>query len=85
MNLFEKQAAEFTSRHIGPDELETKEMLTVIGVNSLDELVDKTIPSGIRLTKKLNIAEPMSEFEYLAELKNIANKNKTFKSYIGQG
>jgi glycine dehydrogenase len=85
MNLFEKQAAEFTSRHIGPDELETKEMLTVIGVNSLDELVDKTIPSGIRLTKKLDIAEPMSEFEYLAELKNIANKNKIFKSYIGQG
>ena len=85
MNLFEKQAAEFTSRHIGPDELETKEMLTVIGVNSLDELVDKTIPSGIRLTKKLDIAEPMSEFEYLAELKNIANKNKVFKSYIGQG
>lgn len=85
MNLFEKQAAEFTSRHIGPDELETKEMLTVIGVNSLDELVDKTIPSGIRLPKKLDIAEPMSEFEYLAELKNIANKNKIFKSYIGQG
>ena len=85
MNLFEKQAAEFASRHIGPDESETKEMLTAIGVNSLDELIDKTIPAGIRLTKKLDIAEPMNEFEYLTELKDIANKNKVFKSYIGQG
>jgi glycine dehydrogenase len=87
MNLFEKQAAEFASRHIGPDELETKEMLTVIGVNSLDELIDKTIPSGIRLNSPSlgEVGEAMSEFEYLAELKNIANKNKVFKSYIRQG
>jgi len=85
MNLFEKQSADFAKRHIGPDESETKEMLAVIGVHTLDELVDKTIPSAIRLRKKLDIAEPMSESEYLSELKNIANKNKVFKSYIGQG
>ncbi len=85
MNLFEKQSAEFSARHIGPDESETKEMLAAIGVNTLDELIDKTVPSGIRLKEKLDIGEPLSEFEYLAELKNIANKNKVFKSYIGQG
>ena len=85
MNLFEKQSAEFSARHIGPDESETKEMLAAIGVNTLDELIDKTVPSGIRLKGKLDIGEPLSEFEYLAELKNIANKNKVFKSYIGQG
>jgi glycine dehydrogenase len=85
MNLFEKQSAEFSGRHIGPDESETGEMLAVIGVKSLDELMDKTVPSAIRLHKKLDVPEPMSEFEYLAELKNIANKNKAFKSYIGQG
>jgi glycine dehydrogenase len=85
MNLFEKQSSEFVSRHIGPDENETKEMLATIGVASLDELIDKTVPVGIRLKKKLDIAEPISEFEYLTELKKIANKNKVFKSYIGQG
>ena len=85
MNLFEKQSAEFISRHIGPDNEETKEMLAAIGVNSLDELIDKTVPAGIRLQGKLGIAGPMSEFEYLSELKTIANKNKVVKSYIGQG
>lgn len=85
MNLFEKQSADFASRHIGPDETETKEMLAAIGVRSLEELVDKTVPSGILLDRKLDIAPPMSEFEYLSELKKIANKNKIFKSYIGQG
>ncbi|MEO8821367.1 MAG: aminomethyl-transferring glycine dehydrogenase, partial [Ginsengibacter sp.] len=85
MNLFDKQSAEFASRHIGPDENETKEMLVTIGVSSLEELIDKTIPGGIRLNKSLNIPGPMSESEYLTELKTIANKNKVFKSYIGQG
>ena len=85
MNIFEKQSADFAERHIGPDESETREMLAVIGLNSIDELIDKTVPEGIRLKEKLGIAEPMSEFEYLAELKTIANKNKVFKSYIGQG
>src|SRR5690242_568137 len=85
MSLFEKQSSDFASRHIGPDETETNEMLATIGVASLDELIDKTVPSQIRLQKKLDIAEPVSEFEYLAELKKIANKNKIFKSYIGQG
>ena len=85
MNLFEKQSSEFAERHIGPDETETNEMLATIGVSSLDELIDKTVPQGIRLEKKLTIPEPISEFEYLTELKKIANKNKVFKSYIGQG
>ncbi len=85
MNLFEKQSSEFATRHIGPDETETNQMLASIGVGSLDELIDKTIPAGIRLQKKLDIAEPISEFEYLTQLKKIANKNKVFKSYIGQG
>jgi glycine dehydrogenase len=85
MNLFEKQSSEFVSRHIGPDQTETAEMLATIGVESLDELIDKTVPSQIRLHKKTDISEPISEFEYLSELKKIANKNKIFKSYIGQG
>src|SRR6185437_10560932 len=85
MNLFEKQSSEFVLRHIGPNDTETSEMLATIGVDSLDELIDKTVPSGIRLQKKLDIAEPISEFEYLSELKKTANKNKTNRTYIGQG
>lgn len=85
MNLFEKQSAEFTARHIGPNEAETKEMLHEIGVNSIEELIDKTIPARIRLQEELNVPQSVSEFEYLNELKQIATQNKVYKSYIGQG
>src|ERR1700730_17110068 len=54
MNLFEQQANEFAGRHIGPDESETSGMLAAIGVRSLDELIDRTIPSAIRTNKPLN-------------------------------
>ena len=85
MNLFEKQSSEFSGRHIGPDDNETREMLATIGVDSLEALIDKTVPTGIRLKQKLGIPEPESEFEFLSQLKTLANKNKVFKSYIGQG
>jgi glycine dehydrogenase len=85
MNLFEKQSSEFSGRHIGPDNNETREMLATIGVDSLEALLDKTVPRAIRLKQRLGIPEPESEFEFLSHLKTIANKNKVFKSYIGQG
>jgi glycine dehydrogenase len=85
MNLFEQQSIEFQARHIGPDEVSTKEMLRTIGVPSLDTLIEKTIPASIRLKKSLQQPFPQSEFEYLQELKKTADKNKVFKNYIGQG
>ena len=85
MNLFEQQQREFTGRHIGPNEQDTNTMLQTIGVASLDELIDKTVPASIRLKKPLKLPAAQSEFEYLYELKKIAAKNKVFKSYIGQG
>ncbi|MDB5250486.1 MAG: glycine dehydrogenase [Segetibacter sp.] len=85
MNLFEQQAREFWERHIGPNEQETGQMLETIGVASLDELIDKTVPQNIRLDKALDVAGPVSEYEYLNELRKTASKNKVFKSYIGQG
>ncbi|MGI8951309.1 MAG: aminomethyl-transferring glycine dehydrogenase [Chitinophagaceae bacterium] len=85
MDLFEQQATEFQRRHIGPNEEETKEMLKIIGVNSIEELIDKTIPQDIRLHKKLNLPNGISEQEYLQQIKQIASKNKLFKTYIGQG
>jgi glycine dehydrogenase len=75
----------FISRHNGPREGEVTCMLQKIGVNSLDELIDKTIPANIRLRNPLNLPEPISEYEYLKEFKKIASKNKIFRSYIGMG
>ena len=85
MNLFQLQNTEFQRRHNGPDATETKEMLTTIGISSLDELVNKTVPVGIRLAEELTTPTAISEFEYLNELKAVAAKNKVFKTYIGQG
>ncbi len=77
--------AEFIKRHIGPNEADTEKMLTAIGVKTLDELIEKTIPSTIRLKKPMNIPEGLSEFEMLQSLKNIGAKNKLAKNFIGQG
>lgn len=85
MNLFEQQANEFTNRHIGPNEEETIAMLKTIGVQSLDELINKTVPASIRAQHMPATEGPVSEYEYLHQLKAIAGKNKVFKSYIGQG
>lgn len=85
MNLFEKQQNEFKQRHIGPNEEEAAAMLKTIGVESVDELIDKTVPPSIRLKQPLNTGNPVSEYTYLTELKKIASLNKVFRSYIGQG
>jgi len=85
MNLFEEQQYEFAGRHIGTNEAEKNEMLKTIGISSLDELIDKTVPAAIRLKKPLQLPVAQTEFEYLDELKKIAEKNKIFKTYIGQG
>lgn len=76
---------EFVNRHIGPDEAQIKEMLEVTGVSSLDQLIDETIPSQIKLKKKLELDKAVSEYKFLQNLKEIADKNKIFKSYIGMG
>ncbi|MHB8207072.1 aminomethyl-transferring glycine dehydrogenase [Mucilaginibacter sp.] len=75
----------FQSRHIAPDEADTAKMLKTIGVDSLDELIEQTVPAGIRLKNPLNLPAAKSEFDYLNTLKQTASKNKVFKSYIGQG
>ncbi len=75
----------FERRHIGPNESELAAMLKVIGVSSLDQLIDETVPSTIRAQKGLDIPAPQGEHEYLMALKEVASKNKVFKSYIGQG
>lgn len=85
MNLFEQQSTEFIPRHIGPHEADTKKMLKKIGVNSLDELISSTVPSGIRMNHALNIPTAMSEHEYLKHIKEVSLRNKVYTNYIGQG
>jgi len=75
----------FIDRHNGPRKGETELMLKAIGVDSLDQLIDETIPASIRLPKPLNIPVGLNEFEYLNHIKTLASKNKVFKSYIGMG
>ena len=85
MSLFETQATEFQRRHIGPDEKETLQMLKTIGVQSLDELVDRTVPPAIRMKGALDLPAPMNEAQYLQHIKEVSLRNKVAKSYIGQG
>jgi glycine dehydrogenase len=75
----------FVNRHIGPNAEQVSEMLNIIGVKSLDELIDQTIPANIRRHGKLNLPEAQSEYNYLKELKKKAANNKVFRSYIGMG
>ncbi|MGA1976401.1 MAG: aminomethyl-transferring glycine dehydrogenase [Bacteroidales bacterium] len=75
----------FFYRHIGPRELDLPGMLQVIGVDSLDTLIEKTVPSVIRLEKPLRLPEAMSEPEYLGHLRKLGSENKIFRSFIGQG
>ena len=81
MNLYNS----FDKRHIGPSISEQSEMLKTINVDSLDELINQTVPSSIRMKSPLNIPSPLSEHEYLLHIKDVAKKNKLYRSFIGQG
>ncbi len=75
----------FVQRHNGPRDQEIDQMIGKIGVSSLDELIDKTVPKTIRLDKPMPLGKGISEFEYLQKLRKIAAKNKLYKSFIGLG
>jgi glycine dehydrogenase len=85
MDLFEKQSCEFISRHIGPDEHSTKQMLKTIGAPDLGTLISRTVPPAIRMQHELNLPAPMSEHQYLQHIKEVSLQNKVYKNYIGQG
>ncbi|TGK06921.1 glycine dehydrogenase (aminomethyl-transferring) [Leptospira semungkisensis] len=75
----------FPRRHIGPDPDQIQDMLSVLGLSSLDELVSKSVPEGIRLSQPLDLPKASTERRILQDLKKIASKNKLFRSYIGTG
>ena len=80
-----EQHDEFIGRHIGPCSTEIAAMLAAIGANSLENLIDQTVPSAIRLPADLPLPAPRRENEALADLKAIAGKNVVNKSCIGMG
>lgn len=75
----------FVSRHNGPSGEEINRMLEKIGVKSLDQLIDETVPEAIRMKKELDLPAGMNEYQYLQHIKSIAAKNKLYKSFIGLG
>jgi glycine dehydrogenase len=76
---------EFIYRHNSSMKHDTDAMLKEIGVSSVDQLIDETIPAHIRLKQRMQLPEPMTEFELLAFLKEVSEQNKIYKNYIGQG
>lgn len=75
----------FSLRHIGPTEAAEKRMCELMNVETIDQLTYETIPDDIKLNKPLDLPEPMTEYEFSKHIGALANKNKTFKSYIGLG
>src|SRR5262245_53534347 len=78
-------AESFQSRHIGPDAADAAAMLKVVGVASLDALIDEAVPPKIRLRQRLELPEGLSEHEFLRRLRRLAKRNELFRSYIGLG
>ncbi len=76
---------QFKNRHIGLSEADKKVMLKSLGIKSVEELIDQTIPADIRLSAPLSLPAALSEQEYAEEIAQIASQNKLFASYIGMG
>jgi glycine dehydrogenase len=77
--------SEFVRRHIGPSTTEIATMLNSLGLNGLEDLIDKTVPATIRQSEPLTLSGGLSEAEALAELRAIAQQNQVYRSYLGMG
>ncbi|MEM6321788.1 MAG: aminomethyl-transferring glycine dehydrogenase [Bacteroidota bacterium] len=76
---------QFERRHIGIGEADLAEMLRILKADSLDQLIEETVPAAIRTQQELKLPDALSEYEYLQMLKQIAAKNEVFQSFIGLG
>ena len=81
MKINVNQRVSFESRHHGKDDQELATMLQTVGVSSIDELIDQTVPKKIRLERPLQLPAPRNEYQFLNEFKQLAAGNKVFKSY----
>ena len=80
-----RPADDFANRHIGPRDSDLPKMLATVGYDSLDALMDAAVPDVIRMDGELELPEPLTEIEALADLRALANMNKVYRSFIGQG
>ncbi len=76
---------QFSNRHIGPNATEKKQMLDKIGVSTVSDLINRTIPAHIRLNSELDILPGLSENDYLEHVSELGNRNKVYSSFIGLG
>ena len=76
---------DFSKRHIGPDDSDINKMLSYLGFDSIEQLINAAIPDGIQFNDDLNIGKSISEYEFLNTIKRIGKKNQVVKSYIGTG
>ncbi|AFY55964.1 glycine dehydrogenase, decarboxylating [Rivularia sp. PCC 7116] len=75
----------FAQRHIGPSSDDVAQMLSVLGFDNLEQLIDRAVPQTIRTEGSLKLPEAQSEYAALETLKEIASKNQVFRSFIGMG
>jgi glycine dehydrogenase len=75
----------FINRHIGPTQLQTKEMLAVLGLNELEDIIEQAIPANILNQEPLKLTETISERAVITHLRNMRSRNKVFTSMIGMG
>ena len=75
----------FVQRHLGPRKEEHSSMLSVLGLNSMEELVRSTVPEAILMANRLDVPEAMSETAYLEHIAQVASENKLFRNHIGMG
>ena len=76
---------DFIKEHIGPSDEDQLEIIKELGFNSLDNLIDKTVPENIQFRDKLSIGDPNSEYEALRKLKAISKRNQIYSNFIGMG
>jgi len=75
----------FSDRHIGPRDSDFQLMIDKIGVKSINELIEETIPSQIMLNREMDLPEALSEIRFSEHMKSLAQKNQIYRSYIGMG
>ena len=75
----------FSDRHIGPRKFEINTMLNTVGVETIEELINQTIPAHIQLNNIMDLPDPLSENRFIEHMKILASKNSCYRSYIGMG
>ena len=75
----------FANRHIGPRNADVDKMLRSIDATDLNELIEQTIPESIRFDRELALPDAVSEVQALADLAELAGRNRVMRSLIGQG